>query len=184
MARPLYIERALFLVGDRSAGKSTHLRSMFEDCRFHTFGEIPTPAETRETVKLSNERNLFIRIMSAHETELTLKQYFDKIEEKCQPGRWCFAGALWPAPGNKIKENLAEIIEAFVDRFEPERVRLCFLSPDHNNKLITNFINVNDQIARLRKIDGVECAVIDGYLNDIHPMTASGLFLADFFDFT
>jgi len=178
MTRPLYIERALFVVAYRNGGKSTHLRSMFADSRFHTSGVIPSPAETSKTVDLSNERHLFIKIMSLHETNRTLKNYFDKIEDKCKSGRWCFAGALRPSPENKIKENLGEIVEAFIARFEPERVRICFLSPDHNDELIDN------AIMQLAAIEGIECVVIDASSDNAYRLTDNGLFLADFFDFT
>ena len=53
-----------------------------EDCRFHKFGEILSAAKTPEIIELSNERSLYIKIMSLHETNRTLKNYFDTIERK------------------------------------------------------------------------------------------------------
>ena len=41
MAETCYVERAQFILGDSGAGKSTQLRSLFRDRRFHKNGEIP-----------------------------------------------------------------------------------------------------------------------------------------------
>ncbi len=41
----LYIERALFVVGEPNDGKSTQLRSLFSDRRFGPDGKVP--AENR-----------------------------------------------------------------------------------------------------------------------------------------
>lgn len=37
-----YLERVLFVVGNRHTGKSTQLRSMFLDVRLGSNGQIPT----------------------------------------------------------------------------------------------------------------------------------------------
>ena len=42
MTQGVYIERALFVVGDQNTGKSTQLRSMFLDWRLNIQGVVPT----------------------------------------------------------------------------------------------------------------------------------------------
>lgn len=180
MPRPLYIERVLFIVGLQDAGKSTQLRRMFCDHRFGTRSHIPSAAQTPETIYLSNERRLYIKFMSAHETGETLEQYFERIEEKTRSGRWNFAGALQPNPARRISQNLVEIVAAFNDRFSPERIRLCFLSPDRHNRLISDQLGLETVIPQLGSLGNVECIFIDTY----HIDTPNGLIPADFFDFT
>ncbi|MCK4815705.1 hypothetical protein KA005_08045, partial [bacterium] len=135
MAQNLYIERALFVVGDQNTGKSVQLRSMFADWRFESEGEIPTSAKIKESIYLSQNRSLHIRLTSPHEYGDTPKEYLDKIENKTQKGRWCFAGALQPNATNKMPDVLASV-QKFVNKFSPERVRICFLSPDRHGSLI------------------------------------------------
>ena len=62
-----YFERALFIVGEPDAGKSTQLRSMFCDVRLGTNGHIPAKANLAGMYRLSNERCLYIRLTSPHE---------------------------------------------------------------------------------------------------------------------
>lgn len=177
MAKLFYLERALFVVGNRHTGKSTQLRSMCLDTRFGYGGTIPTLGRI-SVINLSNERKLLIKLDSPHEEELSIDEWIN-IVSKDKTGRWCFAGALHPKKLNKMP-SLAASLRAFCNYYLPERVRICFLSPDKDNNLITDSINnINNTIDSLHNIGGVECIFIDA-----RSRTANGLVLADFFDFT
>ena len=178
MANSLYIERALFIVGDQNTGKSVQLRSMFLDWRFGSEGIIPTSSKIKESIYLSQHRGLHIRLTSPHEYGDTPKSYLDKIENKTQSGRWCFAGALQPEASNKMPD-VTSSVEKFVNKFGPEKVRVCFLSPDKDGNLIFNKMNnFNSIVDSLINIDNVEVIFIDARSRD-----SNGLLLADFFDF-
>ena len=113
MAKNLYLERTLFVVGDQNTGKSVQLRSMFLDQRFGAEGVIPTASKIKEFVSLSHDRWLHIRLTSPHEYGDSLKEYLDKIENKMQVGRWCFAGALQPLAANNMPD-VSKTVENFV----------------------------------------------------------------------
>lgn len=172
-----YLERALFVVGDPNTGKSVQLRSMFRDIRFSTDGIIPTGHNLQETYRLSNDRSIYIRLTSPHENGENIEEFFDKILTKIRrPGRWNFAGPLQPNQSNTRMLDLVEIVEAFVDRFSPERLRVVFLSPDRNGDTVFDTTAPLDQ---LQNIGAVEVCAIDA-----RNRRWNGLFLADFFDFT
>jgi hypothetical protein len=129
MARA-YIERALFVVGDPNTGKSTQLRAMYRDVRFHHDGQIPSgklAPKLPEAERLSNERSIYIRLTSPHEMHESLKDFLDKTDErierwrrKFRNDRWNFAGALQPTPANKMPD-VVRTVSAFRRRFSPER---------------------------------------------------------------
>jgi hypothetical protein len=177
MAKPFYLERALFIVGSQHTGKSTQLRSMCLDMRFGYGGDIPELGRI-SVINLSNERKLFIKLDSPHEENLDIDEWLDIIAAN-KSGRWCFAGALHPAKLNNMP-SLKANVRAFYNRFLPERIRLCFISPDKDNNLITESVSdINTLVNSLRSINGVECIFIDA-----RSKTANGLILADFFNFT
>jgi len=178
MPKILYIERALFVVGDQNTGKSVQLRSMFLDWRFGTEGVIPTSSRIKESIYLSQHRGLHIRLTSPHEYGDTPNIFFNKIISKTQEGRWCFAGTLQPEAANKMPD-VTSSIELFVNKFSPEKVRVCFLSPDQYGNLINNKMNdFNTIVDSLININSVEVMFIDARSRD-----ANGLLLSDFFDF-
>jgi ABC-type branched-subunit amino acid transport system ATPase component len=75
------IERILLVVGDRDAGKSTTLRSMFIDPRFGTKGIVPATSQRRiRLVTLSRERCLFMRLTSPHETQQNIEHFFNRLD--------------------------------------------------------------------------------------------------------
>ena len=187
-----YFERVLFVVGEQNSGKSTQLRSMFRDVRLGTEGRIPDATKIREMYRLSNERCLYIRLTSPHEAGEWIKRrpreddeaenFLDKTEDKLVRNtpdmgrRWNFACPLQPL----VEKNMPDVIdtvEAFVSRFEPERTRVLFLSPDRHDVLLQDgHLPLVDE---LRKIPSVEIAWIDA-----RDRTPNGLLIADFFDFT
>jgi hypothetical protein len=73
-----YLERALFVVAGRHCGKSTQLRSMFLDVRLGTSGEIPKDRKLKDFHVLTNDRFLYLRLSSPHETE----GIFERIPQK------------------------------------------------------------------------------------------------------
>ena len=170
-----YLERALFVVGNPNTGKSTQLRSIFKDIRFGTDGIIPSERKLRETYRLSNERSLYLRLTSPHESEEDLEQFFSKIVSKTRVGRWNFAGPLQPNPSNRM-EGVVEVTAAFVERFSPERVRVVYLSPDKGGETVSD---TSAPLCQLRDGREVEVCAIDA-----RDRERNGLFLADFFDFT
>ena len=179
-----HFERALFVIGNQNTGKSTQLRHIFQDIRFHNDGYVPTSTDARnlkEMYRISNERVLYLRLTSPHEVGETLKEFFDKAEDKIRRSlnlgpRWNFAGPLQPTAENKMP-NAADTVTAFIHRFKPERVRAMFLTPDRHG-------NCHDAAFLCSETDklwaaGAEVATIDARRRD-----RNGLILADFFDFT
>src|SRR3954451_5850698 len=78
-----YFERALFVGGEQNAGKSTQLRSMLSDVRFHTFGKVASGADSRKlpaAYRFSNERVLYLRLTPPHEYGDDLQSFFETIE--------------------------------------------------------------------------------------------------------
>jgi hypothetical protein len=67
-----YLERVLFVVGNRHTGKSTQLR-MFLDVRLGRNGQIPTERKPDDFHRLTNDRFLYLRLSSPHELKETNK---------------------------------------------------------------------------------------------------------------
>ncbi|MCP4698166.1 MAG: hypothetical protein GY862_15130 [Gammaproteobacteria bacterium] len=168
----------IFIVGDQDTGKSVQLRSMFLDWRFGSQGNIPTSSKIKETIYLSENRSLHIRLTSPHEYGDEPKSFLDKIANKTASGRWNFAGAFQPLASNKMPA-VVESVKHFIKRFDPERVRVCFLSPDRHGELVHNKLdNLNSIVDALIAIGNVEVLFLDARSRD-----ANGLALADFFEF-
>jgi hypothetical protein len=179
-----HFERALFVIGDPDTGKSTQLRHIFQDIRFHADGRVPTGTDApklKEMYRISNERVLYLRLTSPHEARETLKEFLDKTEDKITRSldlgpRWNFAGPLQPTSGYNMP-SAADTITAFIRRFKPERIRAIFLSPDHHGNC-HNGAFLSGETDKLWAA-GAEVASIDARCRD-----KNGLILADFFDFT
>lgn len=174
---PLLLERALFVVAPRNSGKSTTLRSIFLDRRFGTNG-IPTQPKLPDSYYISNERRLYLRLTSPHESDETPEEFFTKAEDKMPGGRWCYAGPFQPAAFKQMPD-VVESVEKFAKRFKPERIRVAFLSPNHRGSDISTFLQNRDLMADLLSIPKVEVMCLDGRQKE-----KNGLLLADFFDFT
>ena len=174
----LILERALFIVAPPDSGKSTQLRSMFLDRRFGTEGIVPATRNIPENYHISNERRLHLRLTSPHEYGETTKEYMDKAKSKMAPGRWCFACPFQPDAYNKMPD-VVESVKEFIAAFEPERVRVVFLSPNRHGLQLKDFLLGRDLSDELLQVGGVEVACVDARRRQ-----ANGLFLADFFDFT
>ena len=177
----LLVERALFVVGPQDSGKSTQLRSIFCDRRLGTDGRVPLSSEKSnlsETYFISNERRLYLRLTSPHEFGESPREFLKKSREKMVLGRWCFAGPLQP-DAFKQMPDVVESVTIFSKAFEPERVRVVFLSPTRHGIELRDFLPGRDLSDELLQINHVEVACIDARQRE-----ANGLFLADFFDFT
>lgn len=183
--RTYHFERALFVVGAQNSGKSVQLRSMFGDLRFGQRGRIPTGGRVADVYSLSNERWLHLRLTSPHERwECILgangTNFLDKTEERIMGHlrwgrRWNFACPLQPDASRNMPD-VTKTIEAFAQRFQPERIRVAFLSPDRHGG--THQEGQLQAAADLQQIDCEVCWI------DARNRTANGLLLADFFDFT
>jgi hypothetical protein len=185
-----YFERALFVVGEPNSGKSAQLRSMFRDVRLGTGGSIPPAPNLPEMYRLSNERSLYVRLTSPHERgeyigrrpAEDVDNFFGKTEEKINSNtpsfgrRWNFACALQPFAARNMPD-VVETVTAFVRRFDPERIRVLFLSPDRRGTVLQPAHS--PLVTRLRNMPSVEVAWIDA-----QDRTANGLLIGDFFDFT
>jgi hypothetical protein len=177
---PLYFERALFVVAPQDSGKSTTLRSLFLDRRLGADGTPPLSADQRrlpEIYHISNERRLYLRLTSPHEVGESPEEFIAKTANKMNSGRWCFAGPLQPDAFRNMP-GVVESVQAFVNAFAPERVRVAFLSPNRHGHEIGTF-SARDLRDELLSIDGVEVLCIDGRRRN-----TNGLLLADYFDFT
>jgi hypothetical protein len=177
-----HFERALFIVGEPDSGKSTQIRSMFQDVRLGTKGDIPTANKLPDTYRLANDRCLYVRIMSPHEANESLDEFLEKTEGKLtrhlpDGKRWNFVSPLQPNAANRMPD-VRETCRAFVQRFNPERTRVVFLSPDRHGTCTQNTAQL-DLAPCLRDIPSVEMCWVDA-----RDRTANGLLLADFFDFT
>jgi hypothetical protein len=172
------LERALFVVGIPNSGKSSSLRSMFLDHRLGTDGVVPTSPRLPDSYYLSNDRRLHIRLTSPHEAEESPKEYMDKAAAKMYSGRWNFACPLQPLARNKMPD-VVKSVELFISYFEPERVRVVFLSPTQHNEKIQDHTIGRDLSDELLAMDQVEVMSIDARRKH-----RNGLLLTDFFDFT
>ena len=120
---------------------------------------------------------------SPHESDENLGEFLDKCDENIQSWgsfarRWNFAGALQVSASNKMQEGPEKVIDAFINRFKPERVRVAILSP---NKL---GIALDPKVIRsltkeLRALPGCESMGVDATSK-----RGNGLMYVDFFDFT
>jgi hypothetical protein len=192
MMAAYHFERALFVVGEPNSGKSNQLRSMFRDIRLGTDGNIPRERKLPDFYRLSNERCLYLRLTSPHEAKESLGRkhgrnsptnFLEKTAKKIEENtprwgrRWNFAGALQPFSRNHMPGVVATC-HAFVRRFNPERTRIVFLSPDRHCTCLQESEHV-ELVDGLRRIESVEVCWIDA-----RERTVNGLLLADFFDFT
>jgi hypothetical protein len=163
---------------------------MFRDVRLGTERIIPASRNLTDLYRLSNERCLYLRLTSPHEVGEWLitnprdenENFLDKTEEKIRGStpsfgrRWNFACPLQP----QLHRNMPDVavtVSEFVARFDPERTRVLFLSPDRHGQLLQQ--QHLPLVARLRGIPSVEIGWIDA-----RERTQNGLFVADFFDFT
>lgn len=179
--RPIYLERVLFVIAPRHHGKSSTLRSMFLDRRLGREGKVP-PMKVKKLddhCHLSNERRLHTRLTSPHESNEDLQRFFEKTAEKMPGGgRWCFAAPLHPVAYKRMPDAVTTIDE-FIHRFEPERVRVALLSPNHMGNSDLQWDNGRDLSEDILAIKRVEVIRID-----VRQRKKNGLLLADFFDFT
>jgi hypothetical protein len=176
----LLLERALFIVAPQDSGKSTQLRSIFLDRRFGTSGEVPKSSDKPnlpDTYHISNERRLYLRLTSPHEYGENPKEFFEKTREKMISGRWCFVCPFQPEAFKRMPD-VVKSVRLFADAFEPERIRVLFLSPNRHGVELGDFTD-RDLTDELIQLDHVEVGCIDARRRE-----ANGLFLADFFDFT
>jgi len=175
----LYVERALFIVGEQNAGKSSQLRSIFRDWRFNTEGKVPTAKNLVDCYWLSDTRTLYLRMTSPHEYDDSLEEFLDKAQGKFSDGnRWNFASPLQPYAARGCG-SAAEVVKAFEKRFSPERIRVVILDPNCSG-LNRHPDEMRDLVDAQRKIaEKVEVLVCDA-----RSMVGNGLIYADFFDFT
>lgn len=182
MSQESYVERALFVIGDQNTGKSTQLRSMFLDWRLGTQSMVPTARNVRNAYALSNERWLYLRLTSPHEACETLDEFLDKCADEMQVTgqtghRWNLAGALQPTGTGRLPDAPV-VIEGFIQRFRPERVRAVILSPGRSGNYMP-VLDHQDLTGALHAHPGVEVMTTDATKR-----TTNGLMYADFFDFT
>ena len=183
MAQSKYVERILFIIGDQNTGKSTQLRSIFRDQRFGTCGEIPCARNIPETYPLSNERWFYLRLSSPHESGNTLEEFVAKCDRKMWASvsvvrRWNFAGALQMRATKQLPEGPREVIETFMERFNPNRVRAVILSPDRSGNVLDSQ-EIQILMDTLQELQICEVLTVDARWRSAH-----GLMYADFFDFT
>jgi len=154
---------------------------MFQDRRLGSEG-VPPPSSAQrrlaEIYYLSNERRLYLRLTSPHEYDETPREFQEKTRGKMVEGRWCYAGPFQPDAYKKMPD-IVESVLSFQKAFQPERIRVAFLSPNRHGQTVDKFLPGRDLMDELLSIPKVEVICIDGRKRD-----KNGLVLADFFDFT
>src|SRR4051812_28048152 len=117
------VERFLFIIGERNAGKSTQLRSLFVDPRLGTNGQIPTRRKLVARHRLSIDRSLYFRLTSPHESGESLDVFMGKISKSTNRGRWCVVAPLQPDAFGRMPD-LVKTVRAVIRKFGPERIRV------------------------------------------------------------
>ncbi len=175
-----HLERALFVVAPRDSGKSTTLRSLFQDRRLGTEGKVPGSDQRRlsEVYWLSNERRLYLRLTSPHENDESLEEFIEKSRAKMPSGRWCFAAPMQP-DAYKRMPDVVDSVRGFIAAFQPERTRVVFISPNRHGVEVPQFVPGRDLRDELLSMGTVEVICVDGRRRGVN-----GLILADFLDFT
>jgi hypothetical protein len=174
---PLLLERVLFVVAPQDSGKSTTLRSLFQDRRLGNEGTPPSSRRLRQCYYLTNERRLYLRLTSPHEYDESPEEFIEKTKNIMGEGRWCFAGALQPDTFRKMPDVVSSV-KLFIQAFQPERIRIAFLSPNRHGLEVDTFLPHRDLRSELLSISRVEVLCLDGRMKG-----KNGLLLADFFDF-
>lgn len=176
----IYLERALFIVGDQNDGKSSQIRDTFRDQRFHNNGQsrIGDNGRLPTWTGLSNDRWLHIRLTSPHEYGEGFERFIEKIdpiEDKATGKyRWNFLSALQTnAYGNML--NSEEVVIRFNKIYRPERSEIALIHTGHSGK-IRSPAEI-DRISKSCKLHNIQFRMIDARIDN-------GLSLADFFDFT
>lgn len=178
-------ERALFVMGDKNAGKTFQIRHMCSDKRLGTRGKVPQSGHGVPTkVWLSNERLLCIRTQAPQEAYETRAAFIGRtirtVGNDCP--RWNF---VCPMRINKrgVSPGGINLIQSFVHAFSPERVRVAILHPRKDGVLLDGlntpheFRSIADQVRRLSGCPIVEPMIVDA-------RRRNGLLLPNFFDFT
>ena len=171
------LERILFVVGEQNTGKSTQLRSLFVDPRLGTNGRIPKGRKVPESYELGLDRSLYLRLTSPHERRETMRQFLSKIERRTSVGRWCAALPIQPSAAHRMPDA-TDTVRAVVERFQPESIRLCVLSPDRRGTMHDPG-ELKRLFRRLWRLRNVECHCLDA-----RDRTANGRLLAGYFDYT
>jgi len=153
---------------------------MYLDRRLGTDGAIPPSTKSRlqETIHLSNERKLYMRLTSPHEANETTDEFLTKTLNKMGSGRWCYAGPFQPNAFKKMPDVITSV-DSFVRKFSPERTRVVLLYPNHRGQELESFLPGRDLLSELHNIPSVEVVTID-----TRQKGKNGLILSDFFDFT
>ena len=92
--------------------------------------------------------------------------------------RWNFAGALQMSATEQLPEGPREVIETFMERFNPNRVRAVILSPDRSGNVLDSQ-EIQILMDTLQELQICEVLTVDARWRSAH-----GLMYADFFDFT
>lgn len=178
-----HVERILLVCGEQNAGKSRLIRHMLGD--FRLGGAIPTTMVIPPR-PLSRERLLAVRVTSPHEMGENIGQFVDKIdrvtESAWNSGFWRvnYVSAVQPRAAKNMPD-IADICEALIREFLPERIRVVLLSPNVWDERVAQL--TNSEVDRLRAAD-VEVITIDAR-KSVHPVEPGNVrLLADFFDFS
>ena len=172
------IERVLLIAGAPGTGKSVQLRSMFLDPRLGTRGEIPERGSLPQAGRysLSEVRRLYVRLSSPHEHGETLEQFLEDIERKTDAEhRWNVARATQINARDNMPDIL-DVVAALEERFEPERIRIAFLSPNRRGVVLAEAPAL--MAGLLAQATSCEVLCIDA-----RDRERNGLLLADTFDF-
>ena len=178
---PRYVERALFVVAPQIPARAPPCDrcSWIVDWVWEARTRHPNRHRRLPVVHhVSNERHLVLRLTSPHEVSETVEDWLGKFRKTLQDGHWSFACPLQVEPSRQMPD-VVDSVNGFIRAFEPERVRVAFLSPDWRGNLADLRTNGRDLTRELWALGPVEVISIDA-----RDRQANGRLLADFFDFT
>ena len=132
----LKIDTLVMLIGDKAAGKSNQMRSVFEEFELHHFyGGYPAPDNIKKNYYVHPDMDLFLRLSSPHE----MREGYDDIHNDIQNGwvdhrrRYKVFFPAQVTPTSKLIGGEDLFIKLFSD-FDIRRGFAVWLNPDASNR--------------------------------------------------
>ncbi|AZZ36403.1 hypothetical protein CIK05_06225 [Bdellovibrio sp. qaytius] len=195
-----YIERALFIVGVQNSGKTTLINNAIDSVPHWLKIGTPRPKKIKNkkynlggSYIISSDRKLYVRTSSFHESGRNTAYFLKSMKDKTKTGRWNVICPMQPEAtytkeGNVKMAEPAEAIKKFIERFNPEHIRVYLLdlrfdkiekTKKRKSVVVINDKDIRKHISKLQKIKNVECT----YLN-VKNENKNNHTITDFFNFS